>query len=124
MGYRSKVRFSVTEEGYKFMADRCGETYERVGDEPPLLGDGAKMDVYMEHEGCIVFGWDDVKWYPFYPEVVAVEDAYRDTVDAGHPGQRLVIGEDYDDVERTDDDYSGDLKCHLYPICLPDVLFM
>ena len=62
MGYRSEVKIATTREGYDQMCERVDALSEGLGTSP-LMGSCRKPDFFEESDGCVVFGWDYIKWY-------------------------------------------------------------
>ena len=69
----------------------------------------------MNDEGEYIIYFDQVKWYSSFPEVAAVEDVIRELnekhiVEGEEPdglGYHFIrVGEDSDDIENYDNDYS------------------
>lgn len=61
MGYRSEVKIVTTREGYDQMCERVDTLSEGLGTSP-LMGSCRKPDFFEESDGCVVFGWDYIKW--------------------------------------------------------------
>lgn len=62
MGYRSEVKIATTREGYDQMCERVDALSEGLGTSP-LMGSCRQPDFFEESDGCVVFGWDYIKWY-------------------------------------------------------------
>lgn len=78
MGYRSGVRIATTREGYDLMCDRIDFISKGLSSYP-LMGSERTPDFFDEESGCVVFGWDDIKWY-----VRLLLDALRDLLGHEH----------------------------------------
>lgn len=113
MGYRSKVRIATTKEGYDRMCEyvdaHTGEGKYR------LLGSEREPENFEEHRGCVVFGWDEIKWHEEWEDVKNVIDAL-DALGCDDVPYRMVrVGEDWDDVEVNDGDDYGALNIGIAP---------
>ena len=95
MGYYSDVSIATTEEGYERIARCC----DALGLEHPLLSSDAKPDFVNRHEGCVLFGWQGVKWYEGAAEVDAVMSALASLKGDGVPVMLVRTGEDWGDIE-------------------------
>lgn len=77
MGYRSEVKIVTTREGYDQMCERVDTLSEGLGTSP-LMGSCRKPDFFEESDGCVVFGWDYIKWYEgLFADVSNVADALQ-----------------------------------------------
>lgn len=111
MGYRSDVRIMTTPEGFRQMCERAWVLAEERGwqDYCVLL---PKPETAYENsfaffdvsESYICFGYDWIKWYEDYRDVLLVKEALEYVGDAGIPWQFMRDGEDYDDVESDETD--------------------
>ena len=117
MGYRSSVTFATTEEGYDRMIRECDKLNEERGIEYPILGSNQEPETLYREEGCIVFGWPDEKWYNTYGSVKVIEDAYEAFKELDFPAERLIIGEEWSDVEYENSYGDPRLKVHIEPRC-------
>ena len=103
MGYYSDVMVSTTREGY-----------ERIKE---LAGDGMNgHEVKVCAADSVVFGWDGVKWYPYFDEVADVMWALHQAADEGIPWEYVEVGEDgrADWEVSEDDEYPNPgLKYHI-----------
>ena len=96
MGYRSEVVLAVNADAYAALTTvlaRGGEFFNLFKE--AAIDEGG--------EGSIVYSWDDIKWYPSYPEVEAVEDfiSRLEDEDMEESFRFVRVGEDIDDsVER------------------------
>lgn len=99
MGYRSDVTISITKEGYSRLVSMCDEA--KV--EHPLMSRDVLPDFVTLFEGCVVFGWDDIKWYEDFPEVKAVSEAVSALDEEGVPLRFVRVGEDPEDVDELGD---------------------
>ena len=95
MGYRSEVVLAVNADAYAALTTvlaRGGEFFN--------LFKEAAID--EGEEGSIVYSWDDIKWYPSYPEVEAVEDfmSRLEDEDMEDSFRFVRVGEDCDDTEQ------------------------
>lgn len=117
MGYRSSVTFVTTEEGYDRMIQECDKLNEERGIKYPLLGSSNEPEAMQHEEGCVVFGWPNEKWYNTYGSVKVVEDAYETIKELDFPAERLIIGEDWNDVEYENCFGDPRLTVHVVPRC-------
>ena len=99
MGYRSEVRIATTEEGYGEFLKACDAKNAALGVERPLIGTGIEPDSCERERGCVLFGWDEVKWYDLYADVQAVEQAIAEMDERDIPCRFVRVGEDWDDIE-------------------------
>ncbi len=115
MGYRSEVKIATTREGYDLMCDRIDFISEGL-DSYPLMGRERKPDFFDEENGCVVFGWDDVKWYVgLLCDVTNVQEALGELDEQKIPYEFCRIGESWDDIEfRTSGD-NENLAIHVEP---------
>lgn len=115
MGYRSDVRIATTREGYDMMCDAVDD----MGGERkchPLLGSKQVPDFFTEHDGCVAFGWDSIKWYEgFYADVDNVMRALGKLSGSGVPYEFCRAGESYDDIEFESHNGNEVLSMHVYP---------
>ena len=99
MGYRSEVKIVTTREGYDQMCERVDTLSEGLGTSP-LMGSCRKPDFFEESDGCVVFGWDYIKWYEgLFADVSNVADALSEIDECGLPYEFCRIGESWDDIE-------------------------
>ena len=112
MGYRSKVRIVTTKEGYDLMRDFV-DAHTEEG-EPRLIGRDVEPEIFDEHLGSVVFGWNDVNWYVEVREVRCVEDALLRLCDECIPYCKVRVGADWDDIEV--DGENCDLPIGVYPV--------
>lgn len=93
MGYRSEVKIATTCEGYDQMCKRVDALSEGSGTSP-LMGSRRKPDFFEESDGCVVFGWDYIKWYEgLLADVDNVADALNEINECGLPYEFCRIGE-------------------------------
>lgn len=122
MGDRSSVTFVTTEEGNERLIQECDKLNDERGITYPLLGSSIEPEELSHEEGCVIFGWPDIKWYSSYDTVKVVENAYNTIKELNFPADRLVIGVAWNDVEY--ENCSGDprLPVHVQPRCEPVVV--
>lgn len=102
MGYRSEVGIKCREKAF--------ELFRKAIIEQAFF----PSKVYKNNSGEYTIYWSWVKWYDGYPEVSAIEDvmkilnkeSYADNEEYGY--RFLRIGEDQDDNEERENDYSLD----------------
>ncbi len=102
MGYRSKVAIASTTEGCKKLARLGGGRSGRTR----LHG--------RQRHGKFLIRWDDVKWYPEFPEVQAVKLTLEEFLNNRVPYIFVRVGEDCDDIE-TDACDDERLSIHIWP---------
>lgn len=97
MGCMSEVTVATTREGYERICRRVDEM-GAGNDEEQIIGSEIEPDYYEEHEGCVAFGWDGIKWYECYSDIYNVITAIRELEDVGIPYEFCRIAA-WDDVE-------------------------
>lgn len=122
MGYRSEVRIATTREGY----DRMREHVDALSEEHdayPLMGAGREPDFFDEQDGCVVFGWDDVKWYEGQlSDVTNVVKALNEIGECGLPYEFCRTGESWDDIEFRTSGNNDELAIHVEPTVYIDIV--
>ena len=109
MGYRSEVKIATTREGYDQMCERVDALSEDSGTSP-LMGSCRKPDFFEESDGCVVFGWDYIKWYEgLFADVSNVADALSEIDERGFPY------ESWDDIEFRASCNNDELAVHVEP---------
>lgn len=122
MGYRSEVRIATTREGYDQMCERV-DFLSDGHDTYPLMGMHRVPDFFDEQDGCVVFGWDDIKWYEgLLADVSNVVDALREIDENGLPYEFCRIGENWDDIEFRASDNNEELSLHVEPTVYIDIV--
>ena len=86
MGYYSDVKVSTTQEGFEFLKAQCDKKHQ--------LFQGPEYVLEYDNEKGVVFGWNDVKWYPGFADVDAFMSALNKADDAGFPYEYVEVGED------------------------------
>ena len=115
MGYRSEVKIATTREGYDQMCERVDALSEGLGTSP-LMGSCRKPDSFEESDGCVVFGWDYIKWYEgLLADVSNVADALSEIDKRGLPYEFCRIGENWDDIEFRASCNNDELALHVEP---------
>ena len=115
MGYRSEVKIVTTREGYDQMCERVDTLSEGLGTSP-LMGSCRKPDFFEESDGCVVFGWDYIKWYEgLFADVSNVADALSEIDECGLPYEFCRIGESWDDIEFRPSCNNDELALHVEP---------
>ena len=115
MGYRSEVKIATTREGYDQMCERVDALSEGSGTSP-LMGSRRKPDFFEESDGCVVFGWDYIKWYEgLLADVDNVADALNEINECGLPYEFCRIGESWDDIEFRASCNNEELAVHVEP---------
>lgn len=115
MGYRSDVRIATTMEGYEQICKKVDEL-SQDGKSYPLIGTKRTPEVYEDFKGCVVFGWDWIKWYDgMYKDVDDVIAALEFIESKGIPYEFCRTGENYEDIEFENHDDDGILDVHLSP---------
>lgn len=115
MGYRSEVKIATTREGYDQMCERVDALSKGLGTSP-LMGSCRKPDFFEESDGCVVFGWDYIKWYEgLLADVDNVADALSVIGECGIPYEFCRIGESWDDIEFRASCNNEELAVHVEP---------
>lgn len=115
MGYRSEVKIATTREGYDRMCEHVDALSEGLG-ASPLMGSCRKPDFFEESGGCVVFGWDYIKWYEgLLADVDNVADALSEIDECGIPYEFCRIGESWDDIEFRASCNNDNLALHVEP---------
>ena len=102
MGYRSDVRIRTTKEGYEIMKEEIDKYLnEKVEDNldytPANL---VKHTDNTDIDGNVVtMDWNYIKWYDFFPEIMAVINALGILQEKDIDYQFMRVGEDLDDIE-------------------------
>lgn len=120
MGYRSEVRIATTREGYGLMCERIDFISEGL-DSYPLMGSERQPDFFDEENGCVVFGWDDIKWNGLFCDVANVIEALGELDEQEIPYEFCRIGEDWDDIEFRASGDNENLAIHVDPSVSIDV---
>lgn len=114
MGYRSEVKIATTQEGYERICRRVDELSIDHNCHP-LIGEAIAPENFEQADGCVVFGWDFIKWYDTYLDVINVTTALGELADEGIPYEFCRIGENWDDIEFSNCDDDGVLALHIEP---------
>lgn len=121
MGYRSEVRIATTREGYDLMCKKVDFLSEDL-DSHPLMGAEREPEFYDEEGGCVVFGWDNIKWYEgMLIDVTNVTVALSELADQEIPHEFCRIGETWDDVEFRASGDNEELSLHVEPVTYIDI---
>ena len=122
MGYRSDVRIATTREGYELMCERIDFISEGLGSYP-LMGSEHMPDFLDEQGGCVVFGWDSIRWYAgLFTDVTNVVEALEELAECEIPYEFCRVGEEYGDIEFSATDGNEELAMHLYPETSIDIV--
>lgn len=71
---------------------------------------------FEESDGCVVFGWDYIKWYEgLLADVDNVADALNEINECGLPYEFCRIGESWDDIEFRASCNNEELAVHVEP---------
>lgn len=84
MGYYSDVRVSTTQAGFEFLKEHT------THDQFSIFG---YVEEVNDDDG-VVFGWNNVKWYPCYDEVAEFKNLLAVLEDKGIPWEYMEVGED------------------------------
>lgn len=115
MGCRSEVRIATTREGYDLMCEKV-DFLSKGLDGYPLMGTGREPEFFDENDGCVVFGWDYIKWYEgLFADVSNVADALSEIDECGLPYEFCRIGESWDDIEFRTSCNNDELALHVEP---------
>lgn len=116
MGYRSEVRIATTREGYDLMCEKV-DFLSKGLDGYPLMGTGREPEFFDENDGCVVFGWDNIKWYEgTLVDVTNVTVALSELADREIPHEFCRIGETWDDIEFRASGDNEELSLHVEPV--------
>lgn len=91
MGYRSDIAIAMRKEDFELLKEFDKENQNLVE-----LLEVAKV---KESRGVVVIQWDSLKWYPYFPEVQAIEEFLGELSDEDKPYRFIRIGEDTADTE-------------------------
>lgn len=123
MGYRSEVKIATTRAGYDALLTIM-DLKNRSGDvEYPLIGSDIDPGYFEEEGGCVVFGWDSIKWYDgLYRSVDDVILALDEISAKEHPFEFCRIGESWDDIEFRTANENESLALHVEPSVAIEVI--
>ena len=80
------------------------------------MGSSCKPDFFEESDGCVVFGWDCIKWYEgLLADVGNVVDALSEIDECGIRSEFCRIGESWDDIEFRASCNNDELSLHVEP---------
>ncbi len=115
MGYRSEVRIATTRKDYDMICERVDALSEER-DTYQLVGTKREPEFFEEESGCVVFGWDWIKWYDgALPDVTNVTRALAEIGEREIPYEFCRVGEEYDDIEFESCNDNETLALHVYP---------
>jgi len=100
MGYRSQVCIGISKEVLKDIPDSIMESFK-------------DCDTINQNDKAVTFIWDDVKWYPSYKDVMAVDNMLANlTEDSEGEDQYgfIRVGEDDGDIESRGTPYEFGLQ--------------
>lgn len=122
MGYRSEVRIATTRAGYDLMCEKVDFLSEGL-DSYPLMGIEREPEFFDEDDGCVVFGWDNIKWYEgMLADVTNVIDALSELADREIPHEFCRVGETWDDIEFRASGENEELSLHVEPVAYIDIV--
>jgi len=104
MGYRSDVRVITSKKGFKELTNFTRKFLKERNFKYNLLD---RLDVKIEGEQEIYFGWNYLKWYDGfegYEDVTAIVKGLDHINEEGYGYRFSRLGEDYDDYEERYDD--------------------
>lgn len=104
MGYYSDVVLVLSKKGAQALNKRIEEADMETGH--TFQVDFA--DKYLSLENAVLYYWENIKWYTFFPEVRWLED-FIDSLDE-KDFLFVRIGEEYDDTEQ-DGEYLDNPFC-------------
>lgn len=122
MGYYSTIRIATTEKGFEEMKELSGIYESEYGCVEPFMDNIESME--SPHDGDIVLGWDNVKFYEEFPETKHLERVLEEAENKGVPFIFMRIGEEWDDVEYSysytaeslrNQELYGELKTNMFP---------
>lgn len=123
MGYRSEVKIATTRAGYDALLEIMDLKNKSADVEYPLIGSGIDPGYFEEEGGCVVFGWDSIKWYDgLYRSVDDVILALDEISAKEHPFEFCRIGESWDDIEFRTANENGSLALHVEPSVAIEVI--
>ena len=91
MGYRSDIAIAMRKEDFELLKEFDKENQNLV----ELL----EVAEVKESRGVVVIKWDSLKWYPYFPEVQAINEFLGKLSDEDKPYRFIRIGEDTADTE-------------------------
>lgn len=106
MGYFSKVKIIVSEEGYKEL-NRFLENKKNEKDNFLTLADSIKEDL---RNHTIEIEWESIRWYSGYKGVQAIEEGLDHLNAYGFSYEYGIIGEEEDDIEIEHNNGTEDTK--------------
>ena len=115
MGYKSDVRISLSINGFQELSNYVDDFFEKnnVDDQYNILH---CMDVSHRSKDTVYFGWNDIKWYEYEPEISSIMLGLEHLKKDEYSTRYLRIGEDYNDIEEqyTDGKKDGNVNIE-YP---------
>ena len=122
MGYRSEVRIATTREGYDLMCEKVDSLSEGL-DSYPLMGTEREPEFFGEEDGCVVFGWDNIKWYDgMLVDFSNVVEALAELAKQEIPHEFCRVGETWDDIEFRASGENEELSLHVEPVAYIDIV--
>ena len=115
MGYRSDVRITISKKGYSKMKNYL-ENYvkEKELDRDDIFELLDSPDIDFENKYQKYIGWNDLKWYDCYPDIIAINEALSHIENEGYSYKFTRIGEELTDIEEYGCDGDKDTKNNLY----------
>ncbi len=126
MGYRSDVRIITSKKGYDFLKKEVNKFHKKLNNKNlcSMLED---TDIFYENKQNVYIGWNDVKWYSTFDEIIAVEDALEKLRENDYTFSFARLGESYDDYEEYYHDSEKEVKKAYYPFynrCFEDEIII
>lgn len=121
MSLFADVRIATTREGYDTICAFV-DAAKKNPNERQLIGAQHPAPYFINQYGCVVFGWDVIKWGPLYQNVNVIYDALQELAAKRIPWQLCCIYEPMtsrfgteDDIDFTDHDLNHELKMTIKP---------
>ena len=115
MGYKSDVRISLSIKRFKELSNYVDDFFEKnnVDEQYNILH---CMDVSHRSKDTVYFGWNDIKWYEYEPEISSIMLGLEHLKKDEYSTRYLRIGEDYNDIEEQNTDGRKDENTNVeYP---------
>ena len=110
MGYRSEVAIAMKKSDYEELEARV-----KMTNKEEVINLLEARDKFIDKGDVIIIGWDWVKWYAEYEDVLYIQDYLCELNEQGHPYSFVRVGESYDDIDEWQsfgedgNDYSCDI---------------
>lgn len=115
MGYRSDVRIALLIDGFNELS-RYVHDYFKNSNKNIQYNLLEHMDICHKSKNSIYFGWNDIKWYEYEPEISSIMLGLEHLKKDEYSTRYLRIGEDYNDIEEQNTDGRKDENTNVeYP---------